>query len=97
MKIYAVIRDDKMCFVDLHRYRVASFLIPAANLLNNDNPLANKQWIALTKDIDKLETGKSIEYGDCKIICDEIDNEIFIQLVAHEVMGGADGGYSAAD
>lgn len=81
MEIYTVLNGDEACFIDLHRYRVASFLIPNANLLNNDDPLANKQWAKLTKRIDELEIGESMDFGDYTIILGEIDDDVFSDLL----------------
>jgi hypothetical protein len=80
MKAWCV-TEDNVCFCDASRFKIASFLIPKANPLNNDNPLANKQWIKLVNDIDSLEIGKSLYFGQYTVALEEIENKVFLRLV----------------
>lgn len=81
MNVYAVLHGDNVCFWSFHRYKIASFLIPNANLLNDDNPLANKQWIKLVNDIDNLEIGQGLEFGEYVVVLEEIDEKDHFELM----------------
>ncbi|MBU2701139.1 hypothetical protein Ga0466249_002253 [Sporomusaceae bacterium BoRhaA] len=85
MKIYAVLKGDKVVFIYPHRYKVASFIVPNANLLNDDDPLANKQWANLTKEIDKLNVNQTFYYGEHTIILEEIPDDEYIKLITQDV------------
>jgi len=76
MKAYAVVKNDKVCFVEFHRFRIASYLIPEANLLNNNNPIANDKWANLVNDIDKLEVGKSLKFGKYTIMFEDVPDHV---------------------
>lgn len=76
MKVFAVVRNKNICFVDFNKYKIASHLIPDANILKNENPLANKQWTKLVKEIDKLEVGQSLQFGDYTVIFEDVPDHI---------------------
>jgi hypothetical protein len=76
VKVFAVVSGKKVCFVDFHRFRIASFLIPDANLLKDDNPLANKQWENLVNDINKLEVGQSLGFGEYIIMLEDVPDHV---------------------
>ncbi|MPN50302.1 hypothetical protein SDC9_197928 [bioreactor metagenome] len=76
MKVFAVVNSGQVCFIEFHRFRIASFLVPEANLLNNVNPLANEAWTKLANDIDKLEVGQSLEFGKYVVMLEDVPDHI---------------------
>lgn len=74
MKIYAVLQGYNVCFCELHRFRVASYILP------DDNPIESIQWQQLAITIGELEVGEYIEYGDYTVVLEEIDDDKFREL-----------------
>lgn len=88
MKAYAVVKGNEVVFVEFHRFRVASYIIPDANLLNDNNPLANKKWEKLAMAIGNLNPCEYFQYGEYSIFCDNVPDKVVRKDIEISVEGG---------